>query len=162
MEATEVVDYFDKDGAEQVADDTTTPAKRLLSESGNYRITNKLDYHNVRYMRNDFKDDDETDPVVTMYALAIVLAILLVLALILAYCACKLMSDTQAVKAADDNQVEMASARSSARSSARQSQLAWSAWLCVYLQLTSNVPILVACILFNKAYISILLNDTKQ
>lgn len=124
MDASESVDYFDKTGANQVADDATTPKKRKLGTTGNYRITNKLDYHNVRYMRSDYKNEETSDPVVTMYALAIVLAILCVLALILAYCACNLMSDTQAVKAAEDDPVEMASARSSARSSARQSQLA--------------------------------------
>ena len=48
---TEQVDYLDKTGTETVADDSTTPAKRALSATGNYRIPNKLDYHNVRYMR---------------------------------------------------------------------------------------------------------------
>ena len=110
------VDYFDATGAEAVADDTTTPAQRILGEVGNFRIPNKLDYHNVRYMRAEMEDMDESDPVVTMYALAIVLAIAVALSLLLAYCACSLMRSEQSVKAADDdNQLDMASARSSAK-----------------------------------------------
>lgn len=79
-----------------------------------------LDYHNVRHMRGDYKESDSMSPKTTMYALAIVIGILGALALILGYCACKLMSSTKSVKAAEDeNFPEMASARSSARSSAR-------------------------------------------
>lgn len=83
-----------------------------------------IDYHNVRYMKTDYKEDDSVDPTTTMYALAIIIAILGAIALILGYCACQMMSSTQSIKAADDDLPEMASARSSARSSARQSQLA--------------------------------------
>lgn len=72
-------------------------------------------------MRADIDDDESTDPTTTMYALLIIIGILCAVALILGYCACKLMTNTDTVKAAeDDNHVEMASARSSARSSARK------------------------------------------
>ena len=104
---------------------------RKLDELGNYRITNKIDNHNVYYMRANYRPDNETDPKTITLILAILLAIAVILALILGVCACRLMSSTKNVEAEADeeafkeggapasdrnNQIEMESARSSARS----------------------------------------------
>ena len=62
-----------------------------MSLVGNYRITNKIDKHNVVYMRADMKKDESSDPKTTTLVLSILLAISVIIAAILGFCACKLM-----------------------------------------------------------------------
>jgi len=103
--------------------------KRGLELLGNYRITNKIDNHNVHYMRAEYSDDTETDPKTITLVLAILLAVAIVLALGLGICACKLMASTKSVDQGGDefaeggapvtarnNQIEMQSARSNFKS----------------------------------------------
>ena len=77
-------------------------------------------------MRQEFKDDTETDPKTITLILANFLAVAVVLALILGICACRLMGSEKAVEVEDEfageggevehnNQLEMVSARSSVR-----------------------------------------------
>lgn len=94
--------YFDAAGAVQVASDLTTPTQRGLETVGNYRITNKIDKHNVHYMRSDYMDDSETDPETITLILAILLAVAGVLAIILGICACRLMGSEKTVEAEGD------------------------------------------------------------
>lgn len=71
-------------------------SKKSLKENGNWRITNKIDHHNVRYMRADFAGDDATDQEAATIALAVLLAISVVVALVLGVCACRQLKDQSA------------------------------------------------------------------
>lgn len=88
-------DYFDKDGNNQVAGPATTPKQQTLNVVGNWRITNKIDNHNVTYMRANFKENEESDPKTTTIVLSILLAISVIVAGILGFCACKLMKSQE-------------------------------------------------------------------
>lgn len=88
-------DFFrNKDGTEGTATSTasdSSPSKATLEKLGNWRITNKIDGHNVRYMRAVFEKEEESDPKTTTMVLAILLGISILIAIILGVCACKIM-----------------------------------------------------------------------
>lgn len=64
----------------------------MLDKLGNWRITNKIDGHNVRYMRAVFEEEEKSDPKTTTMVLAILLGISILLAIILGICACRIMN----------------------------------------------------------------------
>jgi hypothetical protein len=62
---------------------------QLLSVTGNWRATNVVDKHNVRYMRADFSSGE--DQATTTIILGVLLGVSIIVAIILAVCACKQM-----------------------------------------------------------------------
>ena len=59
-----------------------------MDVTGNWRITQKVDFHNVRYMRADLETEEEDDPKTTTTVLAILLAVSFVVAIVLGIVAC--------------------------------------------------------------------------
>lgn len=66
-----------------------------LDVTGNWRITNKVGNHNVRYMRADLSSDEDTDLETTTAILGVLLALSVIVAVVLAVCAIKQMKDAK-------------------------------------------------------------------
>lgn len=63
-------------------------AKKTLDTTGNWRITNKVDFHGVKYMRYDYQEEEKSDPMDTTIVLAVLLGVSVFIAVILGICAC--------------------------------------------------------------------------
>jgi len=97
--------FTGSDGAGKTAPTTiggVTIAKQLLSVTGNWRATNVVDKHNVRYMRADYSE--EGPQATTTIILGVLLGVSIIVAIILAVCACKQMTAPEKGVGAEQNE----------------------------------------------------------
>lgn len=90
--------FTGSDGSIITVGDSNYPdiTMQTLDVTGNWRVTNVVDNHNVQHMREDYKGS--TDPKTTTIILGVLLGISVLLAIILGVCACKQMRALQEEK----------------------------------------------------------------